>query len=169
VREVVVITGASAGVGRATARRFAAEGAAIGLISRRRERLEAAAREVEAAGGEALVLPLDVADDRAVEDAASQVEEKLGPIDIWVNDAMATTFAPFGTISADEYRRATEVTHLGYVWGTMAALRRMRTRNRGTIVQVGSALACHALRGAAAAAGGLATAAGAVALARALR
>jgi short-subunit dehydrogenase len=141
VREVVVITGASAGVGRATARRFAAEGAAIGLISRRRERLEATAREVETAGGEALVLPLDVADDRAVEDAATQVEEKLGPIDIWVNDAMATIFAPFGTISADEYRRATEVTYLGYVWGTMAALRRMRTRDRGTIVQVGSALA----------------------------
>jgi short-subunit dehydrogenase len=141
VREVVVITGASAGVGRATARRFAAEGAAIGLISRRRERLEATAREVETAGGEALVLSLDVADDRAVEDAATQVEEKLGPIDIWVNDAMATIFAPFGTISADEYRRATEVTYLGYVWGTMAALRRMRTRDRGTIVQVGSALA----------------------------
>jgi short-subunit dehydrogenase len=141
VREVVVITGASAGVGRATARRFAAEGAAIGLISRRRERLEATAREVETAGGEALVLPLDVADDSAVEDAATQVEENLGPIDIWVNDAMATIFAPFGTISADEYRRATEVTYLGYVWGTMAALRRMRTRDRGTIVQVGSALA----------------------------
>jgi short-subunit dehydrogenase len=141
MREVVVITGASAGVGRATARRFGADRAAVGLIARGHERLESTAREVEAAGGEALVLPLDVADDGAVEDAAAQVEETLGPIDIWVNNAMATMLAPFGEISVEEFRRATEVTYLGYVWGTMAALRRMRARDRGTIVQVGSALA----------------------------
>src|SRR6266513_1267224 len=145
MREVVVITGSSAGVGRATARRFGADGAAVGLIARGRERLESTAREIEAAGGEALVLPLDVADDGALEGAAARVEETLGPIDIWVNNAMATMFAPFGEISAEEFRRATEVTYLGYVWGTMAALRRMRARDRGTIVQVGSALAYRAI------------------------
>src|SRR5439155_1960637 len=122
MREVVVITGASAGVGRATARRFGADQAAVGLIARGRERLESTAREIEAAGGEALVLPLDVADDGALEDAGARVEETLGPIDIWVNNAMATMFAPFGEISAEEFRRATEVTYLGHLWGTMAAL-----------------------------------------------
>jgi NAD(P)-dependent dehydrogenase (short-subunit alcohol dehydrogenase family) len=139
--QVVVVTGASAGVGRAIVRRFADEGASISLISRGRERLEAAAGEVEAAGGRALVLPLDVADADAVEQAAAETEEKLGPIDVWVNNAMVTLFATVAEISPEELRRATEVNYLGSVWGTMAALRRMRPRNRGTIVQVGSSLA----------------------------
>jgi NAD(P)-dependent dehydrogenase (short-subunit alcohol dehydrogenase family) len=138
---VVVITGASAGVGRATVRRFAREGAAIALLARGRDRLEAAGREVEAAGGKALVLPADVADAEAVEGAAARAEEELGPIDVWVNNAMVTLYAPVGATTPEEFRRATEVTYLGSVWGTMAALRRMRPRNRGTIVQVGSALA----------------------------
>jgi NAD(P)-dependent dehydrogenase (short-subunit alcohol dehydrogenase family) len=139
--QVVVVTGASAGVGRATARRFAEEGASIALIARGRERLEAAAREVEAAGGRALVLSLDVTESDALEQAAEETEEKLGPIDVWVNNAMATLYATVAETSPEEFRRATEVTYLGSVWGTMAALRRMRPRNRGAIVQVGSALA----------------------------
>jgi NADP-dependent 3-hydroxy acid dehydrogenase YdfG len=140
-RRVVVITGASAGVGRATARRFAEEGAAVGLLARGAERLEAAAREVREAGAEALPVPVDVADADAVERAASQVEDELGPIDVWVNNAMVTVFAPVAALTPEEFRRVTEVTYLGSVWGTMAALRRMRARDRGTIVQVGSALA----------------------------
>jgi NAD(P)-dependent dehydrogenase (short-subunit alcohol dehydrogenase family) len=139
--QIVVVTGASAGVGRATARRFAEEGASVALIARGRERLEAAAREVKAAGGRALVLSLDVAESDALEKAAAETEEKLGPIDVWVNNAMATLYATVAETSPEEFRRATEVTYLGSVWGTMAALRRMRPRNRGTIVQVGSALA----------------------------
>src|SRR5436190_11910575 len=138
--EVVVITGASAGVGRAIVRRFARRQCKVGLIARGRERLESAAAEVEEAGGEGLVLPLDVSDADAVENAAARVEEELGPIDIWINDAMVAVFAPFLEIEPDEYRRATEVTYLGTVWGTLAALRRMKQRDRGTIVQVGSAL-----------------------------
>jgi NAD(P)-dependent dehydrogenase (short-subunit alcohol dehydrogenase family) len=137
---VVVVTGASAGVGRATVRRFAAEGASIGLIARGRDRLDAAAEEVETAGGRALVLPLDVTDQRAVETAADRVEDELGTIDVWVNNAMATVFAPVARLTPEEYQRVTEVTYLGSVWGTMAALRRMLPRDRGTIVQVGSAL-----------------------------
>jgi NAD(P)-dependent dehydrogenase (short-subunit alcohol dehydrogenase family) len=128
-------------VGRATVRRFAADGASIGLIAREKERLEAAAQEVEAAGGRVLVLPLDVADPRAVEAAADKVEEELGPIDVWVNNAMVTVFAPVARLTPEEYQRVTEVTYLGSVWGTMAALRRMAPRDRGTILQVGSALA----------------------------
>jgi NAD(P)-dependent dehydrogenase (short-subunit alcohol dehydrogenase family) len=139
--QVVVVTGASAGVGRATVRRFAEEGAAIALLARGRERLDAAAREVEAAGGHALVLPLDVADPDALERAADETETKLGPIDIWVNNAMVTVFAPVVMLTPEEFRRVTEVTYLGSVWGTMVALRRMLPRDRGTIVQVGSALA----------------------------
>lgn len=138
---VIVVTGASAGVGRATVRRFAEEGARIALLARGREGLEGAAHDVEQAGGEALVLPTDVSDFAQVDRAASVVEEQLGPIDVWVNDAMATVFAPFLEIHPDEYRRVTEVTYLGYVHGTLAALRRMKPRNRGIIVQVGSALA----------------------------
>jgi NAD(P)-dependent dehydrogenase (short-subunit alcohol dehydrogenase family) len=141
VPEVVVITGASAGVGRAVVRRFARRGCKVAVIARGRERLESAAAEVEDAGGKSLVLPLDVADADAVEAAAARVEDELGEIDIWVNDAMATVFAPFLEIEPDEYRRATEVTYLGTVWGTQSALRRMKPRDRGTIVQVGSALA----------------------------
>lgn len=139
--EVVVVTGASAGVGRAAAKRFAAEGAQLALLARGRERLDAAAREVEREGGRAIVVPTDVADPDAVEAAAAQAEAELGPIDIWVNNAMATVYAPVWETAPAEFRRATEVTYLGSVWGTIAALRRMRPRGRGTIVQVGSALA----------------------------
>ena len=138
--ETVVITGASAGVGRATAHAFAAQGAQIALVARGTQGLQAAAAEVENLGGKALALPLDVADPDAVEAAAESVENRFGRIDIWVNCEMATIFAPFHRISPEEYRRATEVTYLGFVYGTMAALKRMRPRNRGTIVQVGSAL-----------------------------
>lgn len=143
--ETVVITGASAGVGRATAHAFAAQGAQIGLIARGTQALQAVVAEVENTGGKAVALPLDVADPDAVEAAADRVEDQLGPIDIWVNCAMATIFAPFHRITPEEYRRATEVTYLGFVHGTMAALRRMRPRNRGTIVQVGSALSYRAI------------------------
>lgn len=142
---VVVVTGASAGVGRAVVREFAKQKVSIGLIARGQERLEAAKREVEQAGGRALVLPTDVADARQVEHSAQRVEEEFGPIDVWVNDAMTTIFAPFVEIEPDEFKRATEVTYLGCVYGTMAALRRMKPRNRGTIVQVGSALAYRSI------------------------
>lgn len=145
MREVVVITGASAGVGRATVREFAKHGAAIGLIARGRDGLEAARAEVEAAGGEALVLPVDVADAKAVEAAAEQVETKLGPIDIWVNDAMTSVFSPIKEMTAEEFKRVTEVTYLGYVYGSLAALKRMLPRDRGTIVHVGSALAYRSI------------------------
>jgi NAD(P)-dependent dehydrogenase (short-subunit alcohol dehydrogenase family) len=144
-RRVVVVTGASAGVGRATIRAFAKERARIGLLARDDEGLEAAAEEIEKAGGEALAIPTDVADPRAVEEAADQVERRLGPIDVWVNNAMTSVFAPFWDVAADEFRRVTEVTYLGFVNGTMAALKRMRPRDRGVIVQVGSALAYRAI------------------------
>jgi NAD(P)-dependent dehydrogenase (short-subunit alcohol dehydrogenase family) len=143
--EVVVITGASAGLGRATAQAFAKRGARIGLIARGRERLEAACREVEAAGGRGLVLVADVADAEAVEQAATQVEETFGPIDIWINNAMTSVFSPVKEMTADEFKRVTEVTYLGYVHGTLAALNRMLPRDRGTIVQVGSALAYRSI------------------------
>ena len=143
--EVVVITGASAGVGRATTRAFARRGACIGLLSRGRAALEAAAAEVEALGGKALVVPTDVAAADQVEAAAAAVEEAFGPIDIWINNAMTTVFSPVSEITPEEYRRVTEVTYLGAVWGTMAALQRMRERNRGVIVQVSSALAYRAI------------------------
>lgn len=138
--ETVVVTGASAGVGRATARFFAGRGARVGLLARGRDGLEGARKDVEARGGKALAIPTDVADADAVEEAARRIEEELGPIDVWVNDAMTTVFSPFKEIEPGEYRRATEVTYLGYVYGTMSALRRMLPRDRGTIVQVGSAL-----------------------------
>jgi NAD(P)-dependent dehydrogenase (short-subunit alcohol dehydrogenase family) len=139
--EVVVVTGASAGVGRAAAVAFGREAALVGLIARGADGLEGARKDVEAAGGQALVVSADVADAEQVERAAAAIEDAFGPIDVWVNNAMATIFAPFAKITPDEYRRATEVTYLGYVWGTMAALRRMLPRDHGTIVQVGSALA----------------------------
>jgi NAD(P)-dependent dehydrogenase (short-subunit alcohol dehydrogenase family) len=139
--QIVVITGASAGVGRATVRAFAREGAHVGLIARSEEGLAAAKREVEEAGGRAVVVPADVADADAVESAAARIEAELGPIDVWVNNAMTSVFSRFSDMTPEEFRRVTEVTYLGYVYGTMAALRRMRSRNRGTIVQVGSALA----------------------------
>lgn len=143
--EVVVITGASAGVGRATVREFARHGAAIGLIARGAEGLEGARREVEELGGRALVLQADVAKPEQVEAAAELAEMHLGPIDIWVNDAMTSVFAPIREMTADEFRRVTEVTYLGYVNGTLAALKRMLPRDRGTIVHVGSALAYRSI------------------------
>jgi NAD(P)-dependent dehydrogenase (short-subunit alcohol dehydrogenase family) len=138
---VVVVTGASAGVGRAAAKAFGARGDRVALLARGEEGLAAAVAEVRGAGGEALAIPTDVTGPRAVDAAAEQVERELGPIDVWVNDAMATVFAPFAEIEPAEYRRATEVTYLGCVWGTKAALRRMVPRDRGVVVQVGSAIA----------------------------
>ena len=143
--EVVVITGASAGIGRATVREFAQRGAWIGLIARGIDGLEGARREVEVAGGRALVLPLDVADPEKVEAAAERVERELGPIDIWVNNAMTSVFSPIKEMTAEEFKRVTEVTYLGYVYGTLAALKRMLPRDRGTIVHVGSALAYRSI------------------------
>ena len=143
--EVVVITGASAGVGRAAVREFARRGAHIGLIARGRDGLEGARREVEAAGGRALVLPVDVSDAAAVDHAAGEVERELGPIDIWINNAMVSVFSPIKEMEPEDYRRVTEVTYLGVVHGTLAALKRMRPRDRGTIVQIGSALAYRSI------------------------
>lgn len=137
----VVITGANAGVGRATARAFAERGADVALLARGRDGLDAATKEVEAAGSRALPIEVDVSDADGVQAAAARVEADLGPIDVWVNNAMTTIFATFKEIEPDEFRRATEVTYLGSVWGTRAALALMRPRNAGTIVQVGSALA----------------------------
>ncbi len=138
---VVVVTGASAGIGRAVARAYGARKARIGLVARGRDGLEGARRDVEAAGGQALVLPTDVADADAVEAAAQSVEDTFGPIDVWVNDAMVSVFSPVKEMTAAEFKRVTEVTYLGYVYGTLSALRRMLPRDRGVIVQVGSALA----------------------------
>jgi NAD(P)-dependent dehydrogenase (short-subunit alcohol dehydrogenase family) len=143
--EVVVITGASAGLGRATVQAFARQGARIGLLARNRERLEQAKAEVESLGGEALVLPTDVSDPDRVEAAAAAVEERFGPLDVWVNNAMVSVFSPVMEMKPEEYRRVTEVTYLGTVYGTLAALRRMVPRNHGAIVQVGSALAYRAI------------------------
>jgi NAD(P)-dependent dehydrogenase (short-subunit alcohol dehydrogenase family) len=142
---VVAITGASAGVGRATARAFARRGADVALLARAGDGLEAVRREAEGSGVRALALPTDVADAAQVEEAAERIERELGPIDVWVNDAMATIFARVWDIEPAEIRRATEVTYLGAVNGTMAALKRMRVRDRGTVVQVGSALAYRAI------------------------
>ena len=143
--KTVVVTGASAGNGRAIARAFADAGCDVGLLARDAERLSVAASEIEARGQRGLAVPTDVSDPDAVERAAAEVESKLGPIDVWVNDAMVTVFAPVHEISPEEFRRATEVTYLGTVYGTMAALRRMRPRGKGSIVQVGSALAYRAI------------------------
>ena len=139
--QVVMITGASAGIGRAAAQAFAKRGAKIGLLARDRDRLQDALAEVKRLGGQGMILVADVANDSSIEEAAEQLEQEFGPIDIWVNNAMVSVFSPVMEMTAAEYRRVTEVTYLGYVWGTMAALRRMRPRNHGTIVQVGSALA----------------------------
>jgi NAD(P)-dependent dehydrogenase (short-subunit alcohol dehydrogenase family) len=143
--EVVVITGASAGVGRAVAHAFAKRGAQIGLLARDPRKLDEALREVESLGGTAIAVPTDVADFAQVEAAAEAVEAQLGPIDVWVNDAMATIFARFIDVEPEEFKRATDVTYLGAVHGTMAALRRMAPRDRGVVVQVGSALAYRAI------------------------
>ncbi|HEY0884038.1 MAG TPA: SDR family oxidoreductase [Ramlibacter sp.] len=142
---VVVVTGASAGIGRAIAREFAGHGWRVALLARGIDGLQGAAADVQRAGGEALVLPTDVADEAAVEEAAAAVEAKWGAIDAWVNDAMATIFSDALLIAPADFRRATEVTYLGCVWGTLAALRRMKPRDRGTIVQVGSALAYRSI------------------------
>jgi short-subunit dehydrogenase len=139
--EVVVVTGSSAGVGRATAVAFAKRGARVGLLARGRDGLEGARTEVESAGGKALIIPADVSDADAIDVAAQRVEEGLGPIDVWVNNAMTSVFSPVKEMTPEEFRRVTEVTYLGYVYGTLAALRRMLPRNRGHVVQVGSALA----------------------------
>jgi NADP-dependent 3-hydroxy acid dehydrogenase YdfG len=139
-RQVVVVTGASSGVGRAIARAFGACGAKVGLLARTEEALNNCKREIEQAGGEALVLPLDVTDAIAVERAAEQVVARFGRIDTWINVAFVSVFSPVSQMTANEYRRVTEVNYLGYVHGTMAALKQMRPRNQGTIIQIGSAL-----------------------------
>lgn len=144
-RKTVVITGASAGVGRAAVRRFAAGGYNVGLIARGHGGLDAAEADVKRRGGRALVLPCDVSDAKAVENAAEQVEQHLGPIDVWVNDAMTSVFSPVKEMKAEEYKRVTDVTYLGCVNGTLAALHHMLPRDRGTIVQVGSALAYRSI------------------------
>ncbi len=143
--EVVVVTGASAGLGRAIAREFGNLGAKVGLLARGRDGLEAAKSEIEQAGGRALALPTDVADAKQVEAAADAVEREFGPIDIWVNDAMTSVFSPFKEMTPEEFKRVTEVSYLGFVYGTMSALWRMLPRDRGTIVQVGSALAYRSI------------------------
>ena len=143
--EVVVVTGASAGLGRAIARHFGTRGARVGLVARGVDGLNGAKREIEAGGGSALVLPTDVADADALEAAAARVEEEFGPIDIWVNNAMASVFSPVKEMKPEEYKRVTEVTYLGVVYGTLSALKRMLPRDRGTIVQVGSALAYRSI------------------------
>jgi len=137
--QTVVITGASAGIARATARLYGARGASVGLIARGEAGLDGAAQDVTEAGGQALAVPADVADHAQVEKAATEIEAQFGPIDVWINVAFTSVFAPFAEITPDEFRRVTEVTYLGYVNGTMVALSRMRSRNAGTIVQVGSA------------------------------
>lgn len=144
-QSTVVITGASAGVGRATARAFAREGAWLGLIARDSDRLRFTKTEVEQLGGRAIIIPADVANSAEIETAASRIESEFGPIDIWINNAMSTVFAPFDQVTPDEFKRATEVTYLGCVYGTMAALKRMKKRDRGVIIQVGSALAYRSI------------------------
>ena len=144
-KENVVVTGASAGLGRAIAVQFAKHGARVALLARGQEGLAAAEREVIDAGGEAFAIPTDVADSAAVEAAADAAEEKFGPIDVWVNNAMVSVFSPAKEMQPEEYKRATEVTYLGTVYGTLAALQRMLPRDRGAIVQVGSALAYRSI------------------------
>ncbi len=139
--EVVVITGASAGLGRAIVRRFAQDGAHIGLVARGRDGLEGAKRDVEKLGGKAIIIEGDIADPETSERAAEETEKAFGEIDIWINDAMVSVFSPVKEMKPEEYKRVTEVTYLGFVYGTLAALKRMLPRDRGVIVQVGSALA----------------------------
>ncbi len=143
--ETVVITGASAGIGRATARLYGERGANVALIARGQAGLDGAVRNVEDAGGKALAIPADVADYAQVEEAARQAEEFFGPIDVWINVAFTSVFSPFAEVTAEEFRRVTEVSYLGFVHGTMAALSRMRPRGTGTIVQVGSALGARSI------------------------
>ncbi len=140
-KEIVVVTGGSAGIGRATVREFAKAGADVAVLARGQARIDAACAEVEAMGGRALGIPVDVADGKAVEAAAERIEAELGPIDIWVNNAFAGIFSPFMAMTPEEYARVTDVTYLGQVHGTRAALKHMVPRNAGSIVLVGSALA----------------------------
>lgn len=142
---VVVVTGASAGVGRAIARAFGEEGAKVALLARGQDGLEAAKREIELSGGKALVLVTDVSDSSQVETAAQRIEEEFGPIDVWVNNAMVSVFSPIKEMLPEEFKRVTDVTYLGYVYGTLAALKRMLPRNCGHIIQVGSALAYRSI------------------------
>ncbi len=144
-KKVVVITGASAGLGRAIAHAFAERSAKVALLARNPEALDAAAEECRMRGGEGLGIPTDVSDAQAVEGAAERVERELGPIDVWVNNAMVSVFSPVAEMEAADYKRVTEVLYLGFVHGTMAGLRRMRQRNSGTIIQVGSALAYRSI------------------------
>ncbi|MET3809638.1 SDR family oxidoreductase [Arthrobacter sp. UYEF3] len=139
--KTIVVTGASGGIGRATAIAFGRHGAAVALLARGEAGLAGAAKEVEASGGTALTIEVDTADHDALAAAAARVEQELGPIDVWVNVAFTSVFAPFTEIAPEEYERVTEVSYLGYVYGTMIALERMKKHNRGAIVQVGSALA----------------------------
>ncbi len=143
--KVVAVTGASAGIGRAAAEAFGAMGARVALLARGERGLEVAAKTIEAAGGEAFALPVDVADAAQLRRAAERIEEELGPIDVWVNVAFSSVFAPFGDIAPEEFRRVTEVSYLGFVYGTMVALSSMAPRKNGTIVQVGSALGARAI------------------------
>ena len=143
--QTVVITGASAGIARATARLYGARGAQVGLIARGAAGLEGAMADVERTGGSALAVTADVADFEQVDKAASRVEDTFGPIDVWINVAFTSVFAPFAELSPDEFRRVTDVSYLGFVHGTMAALSRMRPRDHGTIVQVGSALGARSI------------------------
>src|SRR5579875_1704341 len=142
---VVVITGASAGIGRAIACAFAKRGAHIGMLARGHEGLESAKREVEALGGKAIAIPTDTSDPQQVEDAATKVEATFGPIDVWVNDAMVSVFSPLKEMKPEEFKRVTEVAYLGFVYGTMSALRRMLPRDNGVIIQIGSALAYRSI------------------------
>jgi len=142
---VVVVTGSSAGLGRAIAHAYAKRGAKLGLLARNPEALQAAQQECEELGGHAIAIPVDVSDAEAVERAASQIEEQLGTIDIWVNDAMVSVFSPVKEMEASDYKRVTDVLYLGFVYGTMAALRRMLPRDRGTIIQIGSALSYRSI------------------------
>ena len=142
---VVVVTGASAGLGRAVAHAFAKGGAKVGLLARNPEALAAAKRECEELGGQAHFVSVDVADADAVEDAASQIEERFGSIDVWVNDAMVSVFSPVKDMDPADYKRVTEVLYLGFVHGTLAALRRMLAQDRGTIIQIGSALSYRSI------------------------
>lgn len=141
MKSVIVVTGASAGIGRAVVRRFAREGVKMALIARDEDRLRYAQKEVEAKGGEAIIFPLDVTNAKTLFAAADEIERTLGPIDVWINDAMVTVVSEFRDMDPEEFRRVTDVTYHGFVYGTMAALRKMYPRNKGVIVQVGSALA----------------------------
>ncbi|HKV47367.1 MAG TPA: SDR family oxidoreductase, partial [Candidatus Acidoferrales bacterium] len=143
--ETVVVTGASAGLGRAIAKEFGKRGAQVALLARGKQGLDAAAEEITTAGGKALPIPTDVSDAAAVEAAAEKAEQQFGPVDVWVNNAMVSVFSPVKEMKPEEYKRATDVTYLGVVYGTLSALRRMLPRDRGTIVQVGSALAYRSI------------------------